>query len=110
MYAECPTRGARHGECKRAVDGIGSFPPRIDRELIALLHKAEHLRQRIFTYSGGAKVDREVERIARLAFLAPDIVSTIIEGRQPSSLTPRRLLKYASIPLDWDAQRKAIGF
>jgi len=54
--------------------------------------------------------NRECERIARLAFLAPDIVAAILDGRQPPSLTSRRLFKYASIPLDWKSQRKALGF
>ncbi len=54
--------------------------------------------------------DRAAERIARLAFLAPDIITAILEGRQPPSLTPRRLMKHAAIPLDWKDQRKALGF
>ncbi|AMK17337.1 MULTISPECIES: hypothetical protein [Sphingobium] len=50
------------------------------------------------------------KRVARLAFLAPDIISAILDGRQPASLTPRRLMKHAAIPLDWKGQRKALGF
>ena len=54
--------------------------------------------------------DRAAERVARLAFLAPDIISAILDGRQPPSLTSRRLMKHAAIPLDWKGQRKELGF
>lgn len=86
-------------------------PAKIDPDLIALLQKAEATRQQLFTTLDPEKpADREAGRIARIAFLAPDIVTAILDGRQPSSLTPRRLLKYARVPLDWKSQRKALGF
>jgi site-specific DNA recombinase len=43
-----------------------------------------------------------------LAFLAPDITATILEGRQPIDLTLDRLLSMLPLPLDWDAQRKLL--
>jgi site-specific DNA recombinase len=49
-------------------------------------------------------------RLARLAFLAPDIVCAILEGRQPKSLTAARLIRITQLPLDWSEQRKALGF
>ena len=87
----------------------GEQKPNVDPELIALIRKAEAARQQLF---GQASVtnDRTAERVARLAFLAPNIISVILEGRQPPSLTPRRLMKHAAIPLDWNGQRKALGF
>ena len=48
-------------------------------------------------------------RIAKLAFLAPDIQRALIEGRQPAGLTLQALLE-ADLPLSWDAQREAFGF
>jgi hypothetical protein len=39
---------------------------------------------------------------------APDIVETIVEGRQPRVLTVKLLLK--AIPLGWADQRAALGF
>lgn len=39
-----------------------------------------------------------------LAWLAPDIVEAILEGRQPRSLTVKRLL--AKLPMDWVEQRR----
>ena len=49
-------------------------------------------------------------RLARLSYLAPDIISAIIEGRQPPSLSGRRLLRAADLPLDWQGQRALLGF
>jgi hypothetical protein len=49
-------------------------------------------------------------RVARLAFLVPDIVGAILEGRQPTSLTAARLIRITQLPLDWSEQRKALGF
>ncbi|MCZ6628178.1 MAG: hypothetical protein O7E56_08110, partial [SAR324 cluster bacterium] len=46
-------------------------------------------------------------RILRLAFLAPDIVEAIVTGKQPRSLTLKRLLR--EIPLSWAEQRERFG-
>lgn len=85
--------------------------PRIDLDLIALLRKADAARRKLFTQADGlSRPDREDERIARLAFLAPDIVGAILEGRQPPMLTARRLIRHAAIPVNWKDQRQALGF
>ncbi len=47
-------------------------------------------------------------RIMPLAFLAPDIVQAIYEGRQPLGLKVKAAS--ANLPLDWAAQRRALGF
>jgi hypothetical protein len=49
-----------------------------------------------------------VRRLLRFAYLAPDIVEAIVEGRQPRSLTVKLLLR--GIPLAWSDQRAAFGF
>jgi len=48
-------------------------------------------------------------RLVRLNYLAPDIVSAIVDGTQPSTLTRQQLLK-CEIPLDWELQRRLLGF
>jgi hypothetical protein len=42
------------------------------------------------------------------AFLAPDIVQAILDGRQPSDLTWKKLTRH--IPLNWVEQRQRLGF
>ncbi|HYF08105.1 MAG TPA: zinc ribbon domain-containing protein, partial [Acetobacteraceae bacterium] len=51
-------------------------------------------------------------RLVRLAFLAPDVLSAIIEGRQPEGLTAARLLQECrrGLPLDWQQQRATLDF
>lgn len=48
-------------------------------------------------------------KVAKLACLAPDIVTAIVEGRQPLKLTPGKLLS-ADLPLAWADQKRVLGF
>jgi DNA invertase Pin-like site-specific DNA recombinase len=52
--------------------------------------------------------ERYAGRILQCAFLAPDIVEAILNGRQPANLTVQKLLK--AVPLAWMEQRKCLGF
>ena len=50
-----------------------------------------------------------VTRLLRLAFLAPDIVTAILNGRQSPQLTANRLMDDTTrLPLDWTAQRELL--
>jgi hypothetical protein len=51
----------------------------------------------------------EVSRQLPLAFLAPAIVTAILEGRQPVELTAKAL-KRIDLPLDWSEQSRGLGF
>jgi hypothetical protein len=51
-----------------------------------------------------------VVRILRLAFLAPDLMQTILLGRQPAHLTAEALIKFSRLPLEWEWQRELLGF
>ena len=53
---------------------------------------------------------RAVARTLPLAFLAPDIRKAILEGTQPTGMTPSKLLRLDALPFDWRAQRSALGF
>jgi site-specific DNA recombinase len=48
-------------------------------------------------------------RLVRLNYLAPDIVSAIIDGTQPATLTRRQLIE-CDLLIDWDLQRRLLGF
>ena len=48
-------------------------------------------------------------KLLRLNYLAPDIITSIMDGAQPQDLTRRRLMD-ANLPLDWALQRKLFGF
>jgi site-specific DNA recombinase len=49
-----------------------------------------------------------VSQILECGFLAPDIVEAILDGRQPSNLTGRKLTR--RVPMNWGEQRKKLGF
>jgi site-specific DNA recombinase len=49
-------------------------------------------------------------RLIRLNYLAPDIVAAILDGKQPVELTASKLMTDTRLPLDWRAQRAALGF
>jgi len=52
---------------------------------------------------------RYVGRLLPLAFLAPDIVASVLAGTQPVHLTTELLTKRVELPLDWEAQRLLLG-
>jgi site-specific DNA recombinase len=52
--------------------------------------------------------ERYVGKVFACAFLAPDIIESILEGNQPSDLTFEKLCLH--VPLSWDEQRSQLGF
>jgi site-specific DNA recombinase len=90
-----------------------------DPSLVRVLVRARTCRARLLQ-SGEARLTETsrsvgisrsyLTRLARLAFLAPDIVCAILEGRQPAQLTAARMIRITQLPLDWSEQRKALGF
>jgi site-specific DNA recombinase len=49
--------------------------------------------------------------LLRLPWLAPDVTTAIVNGRQPQQLTAKALMRMASrLPADWVAQRTMLGF
>ena len=48
--------------------------------------------------------------LMRVSYLAPDIVSNILAGRQPPELSVKRLVRTSqNLPLDWGSQRAFLG-
>lgn len=45
----------------------------------------------------------------RLAYLTPDIVTAVFEGRQSTTLNATRLRRLKSLPFDWVEQRELLG-
>lgn len=52
----------------------------------------------------------DVSRIINLAFLAPDGIEDIVAGDQPADLTAHKLLRETKFPLNWEEQRRVLGF
>ncbi|MDR7102844.1 DNA invertase Pin-like site-specific DNA recombinase [Croceicoccus sp. BE223] len=53
---------------------------------------------------------RHLERTARLSYLAPDIVTAILDGTHPRQVTARKLIRLSSLPLSWAEQRALLDF
>jgi site-specific DNA recombinase len=85
-----------------------------DPVLLKLLAHARAAREAITTRTPDPMVSdyskRHLWQLLRLNWLAPDIITAIVEGRQPPSLTGRRLLRAADVPLSWEEQRRYFGF
>ncbi len=81
--------------------------PAADPALVTLITRAHRTAAALL--DGSLPPDRYAVRIARLAYLAPDITAAILEGRQPHAMTSRTLLMTSDLPLDWQAQRIRLG-
>lgn len=86
--------------------------------LVALLDEAARARTEVFgdrtigVAAVAARFGRRPStfaRLLRLNYLAPDIVTAILDGRQPAGINRRSLLN-ASLPMDWAMQRRLLGF
>ena len=103
----------RTGIEMRIVVDDGSEPVNVDPVLVRLLVWAHGIRGRLLqdpslTLKEIAAADgvssSYVTRLLRLAFLAPDIVTAILNGRHPPQLTANRLMDDTRLPLNWTAQ------
>lgn len=87
-------------------------PAMRDDRLIQLVASGYAAYDRLLAGQGqpGTTERSHLIRLARLRFLAPDIVTAIVHGRQPVELTSRSLLRVAELPLAWTEQRTMLGF
>jgi site-specific DNA recombinase len=106
-------------ESRLVIGGEKQRPPSVDQRLVDTLARAMNWMQRLTT--GATKTtaelaredgvdDGEISRILPLAFLAPDIVEAIVQGRQPVALTTRYLKRLKPLPASWAEQRRLLGF
>ena len=92
--------------------------PRRDPSLLKLLVQAFAARAAIEGSSGSveqtAKAQgygcRHFRVLLRVSYLSPQIVTAIMEGRQPVGLTRDRLARMSNLPFDWEEQAIALGF
>ncbi len=114
----CKAAKIRAGkQTKMVINPPDQLPTNVDKKLVKLVTEAFAVRDLLI---GGASLAEAADatksgpawtaRKARIGWLAPDIIEAIIDGRQPASLTRRTLSQAANIPLNWDAQRAALGF
>jgi DNA invertase Pin-like site-specific DNA recombinase len=89
-----------------------------DKRLVKLLRDARSARQlledrRDLTLEELAGVrgcrPGHFSRLVQLTYLAPDIVTAILDGTHPQGLTSTALRK-VNLPMDWAIQRRLLGF
>jgi hypothetical protein len=117
-----PVRLRRAGkEVRMVIDHTDPFaPPRKpDPSLIKAIVKAYRFNERLLHSRASRFADLAksenlhrsyYSQVLRLAYLAPDITTAILEGRQPSGLTATMLIEHSQLPLSWQEQRTALGF
>ncbi len=121
MILSVPARLKRLGkETKMIINGIGPQAREAtpDPSLIKLIARAHALHEKFVSENLGIGDIAEsegvhhsyVSRLIRLAFLSPEITEAILDGRQPLGLTAAKLMRVSRLPLDWRAQRQALGF
>jgi site-specific DNA recombinase len=109
----------RRGVETRIVIAAGNEPPRkVNPALLKAVARArvwfdELVSGRVHSLTAVARnqgiAKRYVERLARLAFVAPSIVEAICQGQQPAELSTETLLNRIDLPLAWLAQRDVLG-
>jgi len=114
-----PAELRRSGRGKRMVigDPLQRSP---DASLVQVLQEAFAVRNKILSDTtetlneitlSVTKSKGRLTALVRLTYLAPDIIEDILSGRQPSELSPKRLLRIShDLPLGWSSQRKFLGF
>ncbi len=89
-----------------------------DDKLVALMAEAYQARQLILAgpdqsiaaiAASSNRCRTRLGKLAALSCLAPDIVTAIVEGRQPATLTARSL-QDIDLPPSWPDQRALLGF
>lgn len=117
VMVSVPASLKRAGIGKRMIiEGSTTSTP--DPTLLKLLIKAFDLRGKLLVGRGASLeliAGREdinssyATRLLRLAFLSPEIVRAILDGRHPPTLTARRLLLDTRLPLVWKDQLVAMS-
>lgn len=110
----------RSREVRLAIaPGTDTGGPVKDPALIKLLTKAWAARKALMKGCGASLKEIATSNgyepgyftvLVKLGFLAPDIVACVLSGQQPETLTRQQLARIRNLPINWEAQRKALGF
>ena len=115
-----PARLKRVGrEMRMLVQGVDDQTA-ADPSLLRVIARAHDIQGRLsqntdLTVHDIAREERVtaayIYMLLRLPWLAPDITTAIVNGRQPQQLSAKTLMRKASrLPADWTEQRTLLGF
>jgi DNA invertase Pin-like site-specific DNA recombinase len=111
---ELPATLARRGsELKLVVPADQDTGGKVDPVLLKLVLLALAARQSVLTGEADPLVShyskRHLSQLLRVSWLAPDLLTAILEGHHPPTLTGRKLLRATDVPLDWAGQRRVFN-
>ena len=120
MTVHIPITLRHQGGRKQVVTPPGATPwiatpSRVDNTIVKAIVRAHRWREMLESgeYSSAAELakaenvnDSYLSRVLRLTLLAPEIIESIINGQQPSTLQVDDVLK--PLPLDWQRQRSIL--
>jgi len=119
LELDVPIQIKRRGHELKMVVGESQGQTNVDPKLIRLVAQALKLKAALVEnptlsidkYAAQNNIDHgDARRLVPLGYLAPDIVETIINGRQPVDLTVTRLRQSNQLPVLWSEQRSFLGF
>jgi hypothetical protein len=116
---EIPTAKVRNGKARRLVlADRGQKARPLKRNLITLLETAELAKQLVDASPGlsleeiaarEGRCGKYLQRLYKVAHLAPSLRIAISEGKEPDSLTSR-LLMQSELAVRWRDQARSLGF
>ena len=120
LTLRAPARLQRVGrEVRMLVEGA-EYQAVTDPSLLRIVARAHDIQERLsqdtdLTVHDVAREERVtaayIYALLRLPWLAPDITTAIVNGRQPLQLNAKTLMrKAARLPADWAEQRTLLGF
>jgi hypothetical protein len=115
LRREIPLRVRRRGiEMRLVIGAVSASVARVDSAILKATARARRWFDELVSGRAASMLEigkRYVSRMIRLAFLAPAIVESIAEGRQPPELTAQFLSTgRGELPMSWQAQEKLLGF
>ena len=110
-----PTSQPNYGhEPRLRLEPAGSASISRDERLVELVARAFSAREQLLGLDQH-QLDalpvtklRHLQRTARVSYLDPTIIRTILGGTQPSRLKARSIWRMSDLPLDWAGQRHAL--
>jgi DNA invertase Pin-like site-specific DNA recombinase len=120
LTLKVPARLQRVGREMKMLVENSDKETKADPGLLRIIARAHDLQERVMQNNDltlHAIASQEhvtpgyISRLLRLPSLAPDIITAIVNGRNPPQLTAKKLMRRAlELPVGWNEQRKLLGF
>jgi DNA invertase Pin-like site-specific DNA recombinase len=120
LTLKVPARLQRVGREMKMIVENSDGQTKADAGLLRIIARAHELQERVMQNNDltlHAIASQEhvtpgyISRLLRLPLLAPDIITAIVNGKNPPQLTAKKLMRLAlELPVEWSGQRNQLGF